>query len=154
MEELKELLTEELKDLYDAEKQLVKALPKVAKAVTDTELKQGILEHLEVTKNQVTRLEQVFELLGERAKSKPCKAMKGLVEEAQEAISEHEKGSILDSVLIISAQKVEHYEMAGYGSVKAIAKSMGAKDALGLFQATFKEEEQADKKLTTVALRI
>jgi ferritin-like metal-binding protein YciE len=154
MEQLQELLTEELRDLYDAEKQLVKALPKVAKAVTDTELKQGILEHLEVTKNQATRLEQVFELLGERAKSKPCKAMKGLIEEANEHISEHERGSVLDSVLIIGSQKIEHYEIAGYGSVRAIAKSLGNGEVLGLLQATLAEEEQTDKRLTSVALRI
>jgi ferritin-like metal-binding protein YciE len=154
MEQLQELLTEELRDLYDAEKQLVRALPKVAKAVTDAELKQGILEHLEVTKNQVTRLEQVFELLGERAKSKPCKAMKGLVEEANEHISEHEKGSVLDSVLIIGSQKIEHYEIAGYGSVRAIAKSLGNREVLGLLQTTLAEEEQTDKRLTSVALRI
>src|SRR5687767_7766242 len=154
MEQLQELLTEELRDLYDAEKQLVKALPKVAKAVTDTELNQGILEHLEVTKNQATRLEQVFELLGERAKSKPCKAMKGLIEEANEHISEHERGSVLDSVLIIGSQKIEHYDIAGYGSVRAIAKSLGNREVLGLLQTTLAEEEQTDKRLTSVALRI
>jgi ferritin-like metal-binding protein YciE len=154
MEELHELLRDELRDLYDAEKQLVRALPKVAKAVTDTELKQGILEHLEVTKNQVTRLEQVFELLGERAKSKPCKAMKGLVEEANEHINEHERGSVLDSVLIIGCQKIEHYEIAGYGSVRAIAKSLGNREVLGLLETTLAEEEQTDKRLTSVALRI
>jgi ferritin-like metal-binding protein YciE len=154
MEELQELLTEELRDLYDAEKQLVRALPKVAKAVTDTELKEGILEHLEVTKNQVTRLEQVFELLGERAKSKPCKAMQGLIEEANEHISEHEKGSVLDSVLIIGSQKIEHYEIAGYGSARAIAKSLGNREVVGLLQTTLAEEEQTDKSLTSVALRI
>jgi ferritin-like metal-binding protein YciE len=154
MERLQELLTEELRDLYDAEKQLVRALPKVAKAVTDTELKEGILEHLEVTKNQVNRLEQVFELLGERAKSKPCKAMKGLIEEANEHISEHDKGSVLDSVLIIGSQKIEHYEIAGYGSARAIAKSLGNREVLGLLQTTLAEEEQTDKRLTSVALRI
>jgi ferritin-like metal-binding protein YciE len=136
------------------EKQLVRALPKVAKAVTDTELKQGILEHFEVTKNQVTRLEQVFELLGERAKSKPCKAMKGLVEEANEHINEHERGSVLDSVLIIGCQKIEHYEIAGYGSVRAIAKSLGNREVLRLLETTLAEEEQTDKRLTSVALRI
>ncbi len=154
MEQLQELLTEELRDLYDAEKQLVKALPKVAKAATDPELKQGFLDHAEVTKNQVARLEQVFELLGERAKSKPCKAMKGLVEEANEHIAEHERGPVLDSVLIIGSQKIEHYEIAGYGSVRAIAKSMGNREVLGLLQQTLTEEEQTDKRLTTIALRI
>src|SRR5919112_3369813 len=154
MEQLQELLTEELRDLYDAEKQLVKALPKVAKAASDAELKQAVLEHAEVTKGQVARIEQVFEHLGERAKSKPCKAMKGLVEEANEHIGEHERGSVLDSILIIGSQKIEHYEIAGYGSVRAIAKSLGNREVLGLLQATLAEEEQTDKRLTSVALRI
>jgi ferritin-like metal-binding protein YciE len=154
MEQLQELLVEEVRDIYDAEKQLVKALPKMAKASSNDELKQAFMQHLEVTKNQVTRVEQVLELLGERLKSKPCKAMKGLVEEAQEHIQEHEKGELLDQVLIASAQKVEHYEIAAYGTARAIAKSMGAREAMGLLQETLKEEEQTDKLLTTIALKL
>jgi ferritin-like metal-binding protein YciE len=152
MPELQELLTENLRDLLDAEKQLTKALPKMAKAAKSQELKQAFLDHTEMTKGQVTRLEQVFEALGERAKSKPCKAMKGLVEEAQEHVTEHEKGDLLDQMLIGAAQKVEHYEIAAYGTARAIAKSMRSKDAMELLQQTLKEEETTDKLLTTVAL--
>lgn len=152
MPELQELLTENLRDLLDAEKQLTKALPKMAKAAKSQELKQAFLDHTEMTKGQVTRLEQVFEALGERAKSKPCKAMKGLVEEAQEHVTEHEKGHLLDQMLIGAAQKVEHYEIASYGTARAIAKSMRKKDAVDLLQQTLKEEETTDKLLTTVAL--
>lgn len=154
MEQMQELLTEELRDLLDAEKQLTKALPKMAKAATSAELRQCFTEHLEVTKNQITRLEQVFEQLGERAKSKPCKAMKGLIEEAQEHIQEHEKGDVLDNMLITAAQKVEHYEIAGYGTVRALSKSLGQREVTGLLQETLKEEGDADKKLTQIALTI
>lgn len=154
MQQLQKQLIEEIRDLYDAEKQLVKALPKMAKAVSTSELKQAFLEHLEVTKGQVTRLEQVFENLGERAKSKPCKAMKGLVEEAQEHIQEMERGQLLDNMLITAAQKVEHYEIAGYGTVRSIAKTLGKKEVMSLLQETLKEEETCDKNLTQIALRL
>jgi len=154
MEQLQEQLVEELRDLLDAEKQLTKALPKMAKSVVTPELKNCFLEHLEVTKGQVARLEQVFELLGERAKSKPCKAMKGLIEEAQEHLQEHERGEMLDNILITAAQKVEHYEIAGYGTVRTIAKNLGQREVMGLLQETLREEEATDKKLTVVALQI
>ena len=154
MPQLEEILVEELRDLYDAEKQLTKALPKMAKAASSPELKQAFTEHLEVTRNQVARLEQVFEIMGQRAKSKPCKAMKGLIEEAQEHIGEHEKGEELDVVLITSAQKVEHYEIAGYGTGRAMAKSIGNREVMGLLQETLREEETTDKNLTTIALAI
>jgi ferritin-like metal-binding protein YciE len=154
MEQLQELLVEELRDIYDAEKQLVRGLPKMAKASSNAELKQAFAQHLEVTKNQVTRVEKVLELLGQKLRSKPCKAMKGLMEEAQEHLQEHEKGELLDQVLIASAQKVEHYEIASYGTVRAIAKSMGNREAMGLLQETLKEEEQTDKLLTTIALKL
>jgi ferritin-like metal-binding protein YciE len=154
MPELQELLTEECRDLYDAEKQLTKALPRMARAVTTPELKQAILEHTEVTKNQVTRLEQVFEHLGVKPKGKPCRAMRGLVEEGQEHIQEHEKGLMLDSVIIAGSQKIEHYEIAGYGTARAIAKSCGLRDVMNLLAETLKEEEQTDKNLTTLGLQI
>lgn len=154
MEQLQELLVDGLRDIYDAEKQLVRALPKLAKASSNDELKQAFIQHLEVTKNQVARVEQVLELLGEKVKSKPCKAMKGLVEEAQEHLQEHEKGELLDQVLIGAAQKVEHYEIAAYGTARAIAKSMGNREAMSLLQETLKEEEQTDKLLTTIALKL
>jgi ferritin-like metal-binding protein YciE len=154
MPELQELLTEELRDLYDAEKQLAKALPKLAKSVANQELKQSFLDHAEVTRNQVTRIERCFEALGERAKSKPCKAMKGLVEEAQEHLQEHEKGPMLDAVLMSAARKVEHYEIASYMSAREIAKALGQKEAANLIQETLREEEQQDKAVATLAGRL
>jgi len=154
MEQLQELLVDGLRDIYDAEKQLVRALPKLARAISNSEVKEAFNQHLEVTKNQVTRVEQCLELLGEKVKSKPCKAMKGLVEEAQEHLQENEKGELLDQMLIAAAQKVEHYEIAAYGTARAIAKSLGNKEAMNLLQETLREEEQADKNLTTIALRL
>ena len=154
MDELHELLVDGLRDLYDAEKQLVKALPKMAKALTSPELKESFNAHLEQTKTHVTRAEQCLELLGEKVKGKPCKAMKGLVEEAQEHLQEHEKGELLDQVLVAAAQKVEHYEIASYGTAKAIAKSIGNKEALNLIQETLREEEGQDKQLTGIAVRL
>jgi len=154
MDELHELLVDGLRDIYDAEKQLVKALPKMAKALTSPELKQSFNAHLEQTKTHVTRAEQCLELLGEKVKGKPCKAMKGLVEEAQEHLQEHEKGELLDQVLVGAAQKVEHYEIASYGTAKAIAKSIGNKEALNLIQETLREEEGQDKQLSGIAVRL
>jgi ferritin-like metal-binding protein YciE len=154
MEQLQQMLVEELRDIYDAEKQLVKALPKLTKALTNAELKEAFTQHLEVTRNQVARAEQLFELLGERAKSKPCRAMKGLVEEAQEHVQEHERGELLDQILIGAAQKVEHYEIAAYGTARAIAKSIGNKEAVNLLQETLREEEAQDKGLTQIAVRL
>ena len=154
MEQLHELLVDSLRDIYDAEKQLVKALPKVAKALSSDELKNSFNTHLEVTKNHVARVEQCFEVLGEKAKSKPCKAMKGLVEEAQEHLQEHEKGELRDQMLVAAAQKVEHYEIAAYGTVRAIAKSLGNKEAMNLLQETLREEEGQDKELTGIAIRL
>ena len=154
MEQLQELLVEELRDIYDAEKQLVKALPKLTKALSNSELKDSFNTHLEVTRNQVARVEQCLELLGEKVKSKPCRAMKGLVEEAQEHIQENEKGEMLDQMLVAAAQKVEHYEIAAYGTARAIAKSVGNKEAMGLLQETLREEEMQDKALTGIAVRL
>lgn len=154
MEQLQELLVDGIRDIYDAEKQLVRALPKLTKGITNPEVKEAFTQHLEVTKNQVARVEQCLELLGEKLKSKPCKAMKGLIEEAQEHMQEHEKGELLDQVLIAAAQKVEHYEIAAYGTARAIAKSLGNKEAMNLLQETLREEEQQDKGLTAIALRL
>jgi ferritin-like metal-binding protein YciE len=153
-ETLQELLVEELKDLYDAEKQLVRALPKMTKAASDPELQDAFREHTEVTKNQVERLEQIFELLGERAKGKPCKGMKGLVEEGQEVIEEHDDERVLDAAIIGAAQKVEHYEMAGYGTARTFAQRLGLQEAAGLLQETLDEEGQADKQLTAISKRL
>ncbi len=148
---LEDALVEQLRDLYDAEKQLVRALPKMAKGCNSAELKSAFQEHLEVTKGQVQRLEQVFEMLGQRARSKPCKAMKGLVEEGAEILQEDMQEHLLDLTLIGGAQKVEHYEIAGYGTLRTFAQAMGNKEVAQLLDQTLKEEEAADKKLTQIA---
>jgi ferritin-like metal-binding protein YciE len=148
---LDELLIEEIKDLYDAEKQLTKALPKMAKAADDPELKAGFLEHLEQTKGHVTRLESVFELLGVKPKGKPCAAMKGLIEEGQEQTQEDAEGAILDLMLIGAAQKVEHYEISGYGTARVIAEQIGNEEVADLLRETENEEAETDKKLTALA---
>ena len=148
------LLEEQIKDLYDAEKQLTKALPKLAKAASDQELKAAFSEHLEQTKGQVSRLEQVFELLEKKAKSKPCAAMKGLVEEGQETISEDASPEMKDCMLIASAQRAEHYEIAAYGTVRTIAEMMGNQEVVDLLQQTLEEEEETDAKLSEISKRI
>jgi len=151
MESLRDVLIEELKDLYDAEKQLVKALPKMAKAASNDELREAFESHLEETKGHVQRLEQAFQLLEEKAKSKPCEAMKGLIAEGQETMQEDFSEPLLDSAIICAAQKVEHYEIAGYGTVCAWARSLGLEDVADLLDQTLAEEKAADEKLTEVA---
>ncbi len=151
MESLRDVLIEELKDLYDAEKQLVKALPKMAKAASNEELKEAFESHLEETKGHVERLEQAFQLLEQKAKSKPCEAMKGLISEAQETMQEDFSEPLLDSAIICAAQKVEHYEIAGYGTLCAWARSMSLDDVADLLEQTLAEEKAADEKLTEVA---
>lgn len=148
---LEELLVEELQDLYDAEKQLTKALPKMAKGAHSPELKKAFEHHLEDTEGHVERLEQVFEELGERAKGKACKAMKGLIDEGAQFLKSLDSGSVRDAALIGAAQRVEHYEMAGYGTVRAFAQRLGNKKAARLLQQTLDEEGAADKKLTQIA---
>jgi len=154
MPQLQELLTDSLRDIYDAEKQAVKAYPKMMRSISSPELKQAFADHLEMTKGQVARVEQVFEILGERAKSKPCRAMQGLIEEAMEHLGEHSKGPDLDSVLIASAQKVEHYEIASYGTARSMAKSAGQRQAAELLNQTLKEEGETDKLLSKIAIQI
>jgi len=151
MENLRELLVEELKDLYSAEKQIVKALPKIIRGSASQELKAAITEHLEVTKAQVTRLEEVFEHLDEKPKAKPCKGMEGLLKEGAESLEEEDKGPLRDLQLIGAAQRVEHYEVAAYGTAKAMAEKLGLSEAANLLNETLEEEEEADKKLTEVA---
>lgn len=151
MENLKELLVEELKDLYSAEKQIVKALPKIVRGAASEELKAAITEHLEVTKGQVTRLENVFEQLGEKTKGKHCKGMEGLLAEGAECLEEEDKGTLRDLQLIGAAQRVEHYEVAAYGTAKAMAEKLGVSEAAELLGETLAEEEEADTKLTEVA---
>lgn len=154
MEGLQQLLVDELQDLFDAEKQLVKALPKMAKAASDEELANAFRDHLEVTKGQVARLEQVFDSMDMRARSKPCHGMKGLVEEAKEMMEEDFEGNILDAALIGAARRVEHYEMAAYDTARAMAQQLGMKDAAQLLQETMREEMEADKLLGAISKRV
>jgi ferritin-like metal-binding protein YciE len=150
-ETLEELLVEELKDLYSAENQLVKALPKMAKAASAPELREAFEEHLEETKEQVGRLEEIFKSLEGSPKGKKCVAMEGLIEEGKEIISEHDKSSVRDAALICAAQKVEHYEIASYGCCRTFAQLLGLDDVGELLQETLNEEGNADKKLTELA---
>jgi ferritin-like metal-binding protein YciE len=151
MDTVRELLIDEMQDLYDAEKQLVKALPKLVKAASSAEFSEAVAKHLEETRGHVERLEQAFDLLGEKPKSKPCAAMKGLITETQETMDEKMSEPLLDSALICAAQKVEHYEIAGYGTVKAWAQTLGLDDVVELFDATLEEEKAANDTLTEVA---
>jgi len=150
VETLKDLYIDELKDLYSAENQLVKALPKMAKAATSPDLRAGFEEHLEQTKGHVQRLETIFQQLGESPKGKKCKGMEGLIEEGSEAIEEYD-GELLDAALIGAAQRVEHYEMAGYGTVSAFAKVLGESEHVTLLDETLEEEKETDEKLTDLA---
>jgi manganese catalase len=152
MQLLQELLTEELKDLLHAENQLVKALPKMAKAAKDPELKSAFQDHLEQTKEHVERLKQAFEMLEEKPRAKVCKGMAGLVEEGQEIITERKQmeEASADLALIGAAQRVEHYEIAAYGTARAIAEQMNRQDIVKLLSQTLAEEEKADQLLTQV----
>ena len=149
---VQDLLLNELRDLYDAEKQLVKALPKVAKAASSEQLRQAIGEHLEETKAQVQRLEDAFARLGTPARGKRCEAMRGLVEEASQMMEEIKTPQVLDAALIAGAQKVEHYEIAAYGSARALAEACGHQQVAQLLDETLEEEKAADEKLNQIAL--
>lgn len=151
---LKHLYVEELKDLFSAENQLLKALPKMAKASTSEDLRAGFEGHLEQTKEHVARLEKIFKDLGETAGGKKCKGMAGLIEEGAEMIAEDPAPEELDAGLISAAQRVEHYEMAGYGCVSAYAKLLGEDRALSLLKQTLEEEKETDKKLSQLSVRI
>jgi ferritin-like metal-binding protein YciE len=148
---LKALYIDELKDLYSAETQLVKALPKMAKGAVSEDLRKGFEEHLEQTKGHVQRLEQIFDTLGESPKGKKCKGMEGLIEEGSEALKEDYEGSVLDAALIGAAQRVEHYEIAGYGTVRAMAEELGESEHVSWLTETLDEEKETDEKLTQLA---
>ncbi len=149
---LRELFVDEIKDIYWAEKKLVVALPKMQKASSSAELQDAFAEHLEVTKEHVSRLEQVFELLGEKAQAKKCEAMEGLVKEGESIIEDTEEGTATRDVgLILAAQKVEHYEIATYGSLTRLAKTLGLQEVAGILYSTLEEEKQADEYLTGIA---
>jgi ferritin-like metal-binding protein YciE len=148
---LQEKLVDEIRDLYHAEKQLVKALPKMAKNATHEDLREAFEAHLEETREQVTRLEEVFEALGEKPRAKPCHGMMGIIEEGSEMMQEEEAGSVLDAALIAAAQRVEHYEIGAYGTCAAWARLLGLDEVVTLLDQTLEEEKAADKKLTVLA---
>ena len=153
-EGLNELYVDELKDIYNAENQLLKALPKMAKAASSNELRKGFEEHLEQTKGHVQRLEKIFQKLGESPKGKKCKGMEGLVEEGSDVIEEDFEGAVKDAALIGAAQRVEHYEIAAYGTVCAFAERLGESEHAELLSETLEEEKQTDEKLTKLAEQI
>jgi len=148
---LHDAFLDELQDAYDAEKQLVKALPKLARAAASTELKQAFTAHLDETKGHVEKLEQVFQSLGEKAKGKHCDGIAGIIDEGKKVMEEDFEGATMDACLIAGGQRAEHYEMAAYGTLVAWAKAMGHGEAVDLLQEILDEEEAADEKLTAIA---
>jgi len=154
VETMQELLIDELKDLYSAEKQIVRALPKLAKAATSTELQEALVNHLVETKGQVARLEQIGEIIGKKLTGKSCVGMKGVLEEGSEVLEDTDKGTIRDAALIAASQRVEHYEMAGYGSAREFAKILGLSEVANLLDETLAEEKNADKTLSAIARQV
>jgi ferritin-like metal-binding protein YciE len=148
---LEDLFIDQVRDLFDAEKQLVKALPKVAKAASSEELKTALQEHLEQTRGHVQRLERVFELVGKAARGKSCKGMEGIIEEGSEVMEMRAEPMVLDAGLISAAQRVEHYEISGYGTLCAWARQLGMEEAVRLLEQTLAEEKAADQKLNQIA---
>lgn len=154
LDTMQQLLLDELKDIYSAEKQITRALSKMAKGTSSSELKQAFQDHLEQTKGHIERLDQAFEILGKKGRAKTCQAMQGIVEEGNEMLSETEKGDVRDAALISAAQRVEHYEMAAYGSVRNYAKLLGHEDVAKLLEQTLEEEKATDEKLTRIAEQV
>ena len=151
---LRQLYVDELKDLYNAETQLVKALPKMAKASSNSELRQAFEEHLRQTSEHVSRLEQIFDMLDEKPAGKKCLGMEGLVKEGAETMREKYEDEAMDAAIIGAAQRVEHYEIAGYGTVREFAELLGEDEHVSLLEQTLEEEKQADEKLTQLAQEI
>src|ERR1700751_2465233 len=151
---LRQLYVNELKDLYNAETQLVKVLPKMAKASSNAELRQGFEEHLRQTSEHVSRLEQIFEMLGEKATGTKCLGMEGLVKEGAETMKEDYEGAVKDAAIIGAAQRVEHYEIAAYGTTRELARLLGEDEHVSLLEQTLGEEKQTDEMLTQLAEEI
>jgi ferritin-like metal-binding protein YciE len=151
LDTLEKLYISELRDLYSAENQLLKALPKMAKGASSPELKDAFQKHLEQTKGHVEKLEQLFEQLDESPKGKTCHGMKGLIEEGSEILTEDGENSVLDAGIIVAAQKVEHYEIASYGSVRTFANLLGKDEAAGLLKSTLDEESETNEILNRLA---
>jgi ferritin-like metal-binding protein YciE len=155
IDSLTTLLEEEIKDIYDFERRLVRAIPKMAKAASSEELRSALTGHLEVTKNQVARIEQVFQHLGVSPKAKTCAGMKGIIEEGEETLQlDATEESLLDTAIIGAAQRVEHYEMAAYAAARAMAEQLGNQEVVDLLQETWDEEHEADEKLAEICEQI
>jgi ferritin-like metal-binding protein YciE len=154
LESLNELFVEQLRDLYDAEHQLIKALPKMAEAANSDELRQAFEEHLEQTRGHAERIETIFENLGEKAKAKKCKGMEGLIKEGNETLDEDMDENVKDAGIIAAAQRVEHYEIAGYGTARTFATLLGDREAASLLEQTLEEEKETDERLTQIAEQI
>jgi len=154
MQSLQDLLLDHLKDIYDAEHQIVEALPKMAQAASSSQVKKAFEEHLRQTEGQIQRLERVFEMMGKKAARKTCKGMKGVIQEGQEALEHDATPEVKDAGLIAAAQKVEHYEMAAYGTARTYSQLLEYHDAAQLLQETLDEEELTDKKLSQIASKV
>jgi ferritin-like metal-binding protein YciE len=151
LENLQNLFVEQLRDLYDGEKQITKALPKLIEKANNPELKDALQEHFDVTKEQINRLDQIFRMLGEKASGETCKGMKGVLAEGDSVVGDAEDNSVRDASIIASAQRVEHYEIAGYGTVRTYAKLLGKNDIANLLEQTLQEEKEADQTLSDIA---
>lgn len=151
IDNLRKLYVEELKDLHSAERQIIQALPKMAKKASNPQLKQAFEQHLEVTRMQLERLDQIFERIGKKGTGKKCKGMEGLIEEGKEMMEEDMEPEVMDAALIAAAQRIEHYEMAGYGTVRTYARILGEEQDAKLLQKTLDEEGNTDKLLTQLA---
>ena len=154
IDSLQKLYVEELRDLHSAERQIIQALPRMIKAASSPDLKSALQEHLDITKEQLARLDQIFEKLGKKGTGKKCKGMEGVIADGKEILEEDMLPEVLDAAIISAAQHVEHYEMAGYGTVRTYAELLGDREAMKLLQTTLDEEGDADKKLTKLAERI
>jgi len=151
---IEDLYVEQLRDLYDAERQIIKALPKMIRAVSSDELKTALSEHLEVTKEQEQRIVQIFEGRGEKVKAQKCKGMAGVLEEGSELVEKGWEEAVRDAAILTAAQRVEHYEMAGYGTARDLATLLGEEEAAQLLEKTLEEEKEADEKLTELSEQI
>jgi ferritin-like metal-binding protein YciE len=151
---LRDLYMEQLRDLYDAEHQLIKALPKMADEATSEDLRSALEEHLDVTRQQASRIEQIFNQMGEKPKAQKCKGMEGLVKEGSEVLEEDMDEDVKDAAIIAAAQRVEHYEIAGYGTVRTYANLLGENEAARLLEQSLEEEKEADQTLNDIAEHI
>jgi ferritin-like metal-binding protein YciE len=151
MDQITELMIDQLKDAYSAERQVLRAMPKMIRNATNERLKQGIQMHVEQTEGQIQRIEQALEMLGGKPGRKVCEAMRGLIEEGQHEMEEHEKGPLMDVVIVASAQRVEHYEIAAYGTMATLAKSAGMRELGELLGQTLAEEKKMDEELSKLA---